>query len=248
MEVRTTILSEQKRLIASFLAQHCVEIIDKALIGGSTAVLTPLGDAFDEYSRRVKKSDTDNSRDPAVDFAFSVSIFPYGKKFYGIVHTEHKALKTLLFENNFVEDFSYWDNADREDHISAKQWSNRRRIWQTIFENSWVPQDVGFSFTINPNHLAYRISREECFELIPTMEERIKTNAHRILLDEYVVSKQDNTSEISNVYQIIFEAMDWLKTENGMCQLEKKRSELTHILRPLTESDLQKLDLKTLVN
>jgi hypothetical protein len=47
------------------------------------------------------------------------------------------------------EDFDYYDNSDKPDNISKKEWSNRLKVWEKIFTENWdCPQISGLEYSL----------------------------------------------------------------------------------------------------
>lgn len=46
-----------------------------------------------------------------------------------------------------LTDFNYWNNTDKEDNVSAKDWNTRKRVWDKIFKESSVPNETGLVLT-----------------------------------------------------------------------------------------------------
>lgn len=72
------------------------------------------------------------------DLEVSLNIFHSGKRFYIIPYPGSglfgRCLE-FLKEEPRLEDFAYWNNSDRPDHISARAWGQRARIWDRICKN-----------------------------------------------------------------------------------------------------------------
>lgn len=90
-----------------------------------------------------------------IDFVFQ--IIPHKSKIYlmcfgcAIIQRNFDALVYDINKRHgktLFEDYSYWDNTDREDDISAAAWRGRGKIWDEIFKDTLIPSQVGFAFDL----------------------------------------------------------------------------------------------------
>lgn len=81
-------------------------------------------------------------RDPAVDFESNVVLFPLeGDQVLGVTFVENKELLTLIQRLPGYEEFSYWNNADKPDNVSAKRWAERKTLWDAAVPSGVFSRD-----------------------------------------------------------------------------------------------------------
>lgn len=61
------------------------------------------------------------------------------------VFSELKAYNDALKTSSLGEDFSYWDNVDKDDHVSDEEWENRKNYWENMPRKAF--SDMGLSFS-----------------------------------------------------------------------------------------------------
>jgi len=83
-------------------------------------------------------------------YELDVAIFPFEGKIYGMLFYDNFELPPFGLKNVKYEDFSYWDNTDRPDTISAADWEERRRVWGALLLDgkTGVPAHYGYLYSI----------------------------------------------------------------------------------------------------
>lgn len=71
--------------------------------------------------------------DPAVETDFDLFVMPVkGLGIIGIVVSSSRDWTKKFYKTAGVEDFSYWNNSDKPDCITAQEWRKRKRYWDTL--------------------------------------------------------------------------------------------------------------------
>ena len=70
-----------------------------------------------------------------------ICIYFYENKVYGAIFNDEIKLYKKLLKLNLITDFSYWDNCDKNENISQKNWGYREEVWNAF--ESW---DLIFKF------------------------------------------------------------------------------------------------------
>lgn len=78
----------------------------------------------------------------------NVSLFPSGKKTYGMAFGNSDLIAMLLKRPEF-HDYSYWNNVDRPQDISPQAWGARRRIWDKMLPTG-LPIRDGVQYVLFP--------------------------------------------------------------------------------------------------
>lgn len=74
---------------------------------------------------------------------YAIAAFPTQKATY-CIPTYAGGLSELQQEINkldWLEDYSYWNNTDRPEHITAREWANRKRKWNNILPTGDIQTD-----------------------------------------------------------------------------------------------------------
>lgn len=173
---RETIKPLHRNASARLLASLAADVIDRLATGSPVIGLEvgteacALGAALDEALGRTRKIRSTGRRDPTVDFEFSISILPAGTQVLGIIHTEVDAWRDLWFEQTEVEEFGYWDNTDRPDHVTEEAWAERGELWGRALSPTWVPANAGMSASCTSDIAI--VPAVEVARLIPPAEDR----------------------------------------------------------------------------
>ena len=73
-------------------------------------------------------------RDPYFDLDCGVCLYPKGKWVYIIPCGEYYIYDD--FESpDFAEEYSYWDNTDKPDELTYRQWNTRQKNWEPILRD-----------------------------------------------------------------------------------------------------------------
>lgn len=89
---------------------------------------------------------------------------PINKDLYIMVKGPHPVIE-LFGQFEEVEDFSYWNNTDKPDDVSKRQWNQRRKAW-----------DVTLTYTASVGRLSPNGFRKMEFKLLESMYEKITTS------------------------------------------------------------------------
>lgn len=63
------------------------------------------------------------------DFDCSLSFFIHNGEIYSRVFAENKFIYNFLVDFFELEDYTYWNNCDRPNHISPEEWEQRKNLW-----------------------------------------------------------------------------------------------------------------------
>lgn len=83
-----------------------------------------------------------------LDYPFEIIIYPYHKNLYGnYFGTQHCPENEKLL-TSVVDEYWYGDQGDPDPNIPTRQWNQRRKIWNGIYEVDNYPTQIGVSFMI----------------------------------------------------------------------------------------------------
>jgi hypothetical protein len=73
-------------------------------------------------------------------------------------------------------DYSYWNNSDRPDELTARQWKARGEVWNRLFEDSPIPSEVGLQhFLLSDHFIPPAPALAEITARLPGFEDRVKS-------------------------------------------------------------------------
>lgn len=231
-EWRLELASIHRAELASLLAGMCAETIDRNAINPErNAGRNPFREARQEVRTRQREILGSGHRDPEVDFDFEIAILPYDGRVYGMVFSERSRWVDLWMEKEEVEDFSYWDNSDRPDEVSEKDWKARRMVWDGILRanDAGTPGMSGFSAQCTDRMLQPRL--EEVMESIPSLESRVTARSRESAMDSvyHTMREQGRLEEDDNPFSVLRKIERWLDGD-GAHILKSERSRVTQLL------------------
>lgn len=234
-EHHTAVKEITKEKVIEFLIKSAVEDFDKDMVYKKESTETDrnyISAANREMRDRQKEIKQTNSRDPEVDFGADIVIFPFEGKFYGIYDSEKTEFYSDFLTRPKVSEFRYYDNTDKPDNISEKDWDERSRVWDAIFKGSDLSCEIGFTKKYNTY-----ISQPEIHEImenwnkvVPKFEKRLKYWSGIIYADrEFQKLSDKEKNSISNYIRI---------DRDDSPEAQAKREEIKEELKAIMIKDL----------
>ena len=73
-------------------------------------------------------------------------------------------------------DYSYWNNSDRPDEVTARQWKARGQVWDRLFAESGIPSEVGLQHQILSDHFIPQAPTwPDISARLPGLEDRVRS-------------------------------------------------------------------------
>lgn len=69
------------------------------------------------------------------DFDFELALFPRTRDCLAIPYTDSREMQSWFGELPFVQEYGYWNNTDKPDSVSQRDWGTRKRAWDKAFRN-----------------------------------------------------------------------------------------------------------------
>jgi hypothetical protein len=133
-------------------------------------------------------------REPLIDCDVELGLYmlPRSGKIIGIAYEERVGALEHLLSVPGVEEFAYFNNTDRPDELSAREWSRRARIWTQVLRDT---ESARFSMRWQPEPLLPRDMKP----FIPSLDERAKKAAanyvtHTQLQKDWPIEHRDDFS------------------------------------------------------
>lgn len=169
------------------------------------------------------------------DFYCSVMLFPSKNNLLALVITEDEEVKEMFVEMEEIEEYPYWDNTDRPDNMTDKEWEKRRDEWDKTIGYKRL-SEVGFQYNIIEDLFLLRnkVEWESIQKYIRSPEERAKSRAGNILFAEWSKDKIDYIADhlISSL-----EEYENYKKENIEKLNDKTNEILLKLKKDFTEED-----------
>lgn len=227
-------------LEASWLARRATHMIDDARIK-DVVVAHPLSDAWSEFMDRRRAVQREGRRDPAIDFELELWLFPRRSTTLAIVNTEQRELREWFDRQPWVSDYSYYDNTDPPDDLTARQWRARRRAWDAVLPGAGVPSERCLTFSIADGGQYRFFGTDEVLRHAPTIEERLRRVVDQRLTDRHHArltreEKEKDPDFDPKGFSLVFRAVDAAKADvEGRRAVE---AELAPMVRAIGADDL----------
>lgn len=89
-----------------------------------------LCDLYQEHSTNKKRSNP-------FDLQSGYTLIPYGKYFYGWPWGKFQCYRVELFKIPGVRDYAYWNNTDRDEEVTRREWKKRGDVWDKILDSRY---------------------------------------------------------------------------------------------------------------
>lgn len=91
------------------------------------------------------KKEKESKRRNIYDFGFNVMFFPFKTKTLAMLFCEKKEFIEIWEEYDCVDEYVYFNNTDKPDHISKRHWTQRRKEWDVALKYD-IPSLSGLQF------------------------------------------------------------------------------------------------------
>ncbi len=150
---------------------------------------------------------------------FSVAVAPVGKCVIGTIFTDNRTLKKLFFEHPLIEEYGYWNNTDRPDHVTGRQWATRRGHWNQVLEHGYPGEEM-FNITFVQDYQFPWLDRDDLRHYITDFDKRLQRIVEEVTMAKASVELNlDSPGKViqyrmnSNDYTTRFEAEKLLLQE-----------------------------------
>lgn len=120
---------------------------------------------------------------------FSVFLFPEETRTLMIPSSNENELIDLFDRIKKVQEYRWYNNTDRPDNVTAKEWRTREREWKRHMGCSWVISDRGMELKI-VKESDLDVEADLIWNSLPSIEERVFTQGRMLFFkDRYDHSK-----------------------------------------------------------
>jgi hypothetical protein len=190
-------------------------------------------------NKRCKNVINSIERDVSYDLDLCVLFAPHNKKILLFPYYEQHEYLGLL--KKYFNDYGYWNNTDKPDDVSVKNWNVRRKSWNDVLDEKMLkytllnPSDSVISLPYSSEE--YSDFANKIISNFSSLEERAAKYAQRKYIDEYV---KNNQKPDSKGFESVYNAIDSLEDETVKSVIIKHKEEIL--------SSLQEITVDTLMN
>ncbi|MFW6219340.1 MAG: hypothetical protein ACOC33_00600 [bacterium] len=167
---------EREKLIVSLFTNIFIDDLICILSGGypqdKNLKFLISFEIYNEYKKRSDKIKQTKQRDPLYDFEFEIVFIPIKNKILCLLYTEQSNFIKIWENQSEIEEYGYWNNTDKPENLSEKDWDKRKIDWDEALPNYSIPSNRGLIY--NPY-----------FEYFPLTNDFIKNiskdKVHKIL-------------------------------------------------------------------
>ena len=200
------------------MTEDCYSLFDRRTMNPEIVQEPVMTFVINEMYKRQEEVRVKQVRDPSIDFSFEICVYPHNGEFYGQFFTEQGMLSKILKEKDFYEDFTYWNNVDEPEGMSAEEWQARSDTWDEILEPyDYVPSRAGFTYEIVPLSGLINLVPQQIIDNAPGIIVRAERIAKDNVYKKYAENRKINTTNVMKVYRGFLEH---LKSEKGTAELK----------------------------
>lgn len=144
-----------------------------------------------ELEKEFKEIKATGIRNNYIDFNCEIVLIPDHNEILAMLYTEKEKIIDIFKSYEFVKEFGYWNNVDKEDNVSHREWNDRKEVWERIFAGYKAPNEVGTAIIINeqlPNY--FKLNLKSKLNSIKTTEERANKLAKSETINEVLKQKE----------------------------------------------------------
>lgn len=250
-EYRVRMKVERARKVARWLATTATNILDDRRFGLPSDIddektdRHPLAAAWSNLRDREREIEKTGRRDPEIDFDFRIFIYVHerSRSLYGSMICEQPEWRRAFVRHPAIMSFAYWDNSDPPSNVTRREWQERARIWDEIFEVNRTLGGAGLVAELSQNTTYLYPSANRIMRLIPKNTARAKRLARKIGLNHYMenidpLTDEEKSSNSSSPFmRRFFDFPGWVKGE-GADYWVGLLSDVEGKLQPVTKVDL----------
>jgi hypothetical protein len=232
----------------SMITLRSVRAIDRYVVRhAKTEVWFKLGEYRDSVlsqfmwwvDDRTSKALKSIERDPFFDIGCELSIHPVtdnkGKAaILLLLYCEHRTYEKLFKRIVKARPYEYFDNTDRPEEVSEKEWQVRRRLWEKALPGVCAPVERGYGFNCITNLSVnyFLIGVDAFIKHIPSDDDRIEHTTWDWAMD---LALKRKGKALKKQHKI----KEWLRTS-------KAGQRLVENCRAKVKKRLPKMTIKTL--
>lgn len=178
MEIKPQVEEIGRQLEVERMTRQAVMAIDTAILNDETPPGFALFDAWSGLLDDIKEIKTTERRNPRSDFGFELWLFPVSdRRTLVMTHTEQERMTKWFDGQECVEEYGYWDNTDREENVSAREWRRRRDDWMKVLPWGGAASDRCLTFMMHNPERPMIAKAEEALPFVEPLDRRVGEHA-----------------------------------------------------------------------
>ena len=101
-----------------------------------------------QFIKANKSATTITESVSAFDFDTSLCVFPLSRKILAVPICNNERLMNALLKNENITEYGYWNNTDKPDNVSNREWNTRKSDWDKALPGIGVLRENGFIFDL----------------------------------------------------------------------------------------------------
>ena len=163
------------------------------------------------------------------DVDFSLTIYPHQGRVYGMMFCHQPDWREDFMAFVGAVDYSYWDNEDRPEGVTRREWRERDANWDIILGPDGIPNRSGLVMEMKGKPW-YLPNAAEVLAYVPSVEDRIRMwTRDRVAAER---AGDVRSMEPREAYGKIAEAMRWSNTDEGREAQEAWVEPIREYLKP----------------
>ena len=203
---------------------------------------SPFAQVWWEFSEKITEQRKKQTRDPKNDYDCSIVLAPFDNKWiFGNIYAEYENYRGLLLKSPAFEDYGYWNNVNRPEGMTVKNWEKRRKEWDHVLRGSDVLMLNGMSHELFVEYDTPAVTPNRIAAAMPTLEQRVRAKAAAVISDERSKYLHENDSRFSeenmerHIWEMMKEVREYLKTDDGLKRVSEEEIRISGIISPTIE-------------
>jgi len=175
------------------------------------------------YVRRDLKRQFESPFRGDLDVMTKLVIFPIkGKTLCYLFTSDVETIQTFFEQMPGVKKYGYWNNSDRPEHVSKKQWDTRRDDWDVAVQHGDISKQ-GLVIDL-VSEFPVRCSDRSKVQF-PSFEKRAKRVSSILVEKDFIAELNKQGKEAS-----FREVLDYFDSEAGVLAMQERTKEMENIL------------------
>lgn len=235
-ELRASLKPIADNQIMTVVAERAIRAYDTKYVFPNSAEIKDLPNglvgAWSNVMSEYKKTKKEGERHPSVDVECEIIFHFKGRYIYMVMFSEQREYKDHLESLPGVEHYGYWNNTDKPDNISQREWRRREKLWDEAFKGGPM-FTAGVTFMLVGD---YNLPMPKKGDIEPYFTEwKQRVNA---MLDSCMLQKYPEPITVGN----IFKAYEWMRKDPEALKI---REEVRPDVEKMMKRDLEFDDLNT---
>lgn len=191
--LRATLETPHKANIYRLIAEYAEGLLTTAEIAGKRETRNLLFEARDLLLENASKG-----WGPLLQTSVRLGCDPVSKRtllLFGGSSTIREAFVTLPD----VEEYGYWNDADRPKDISANRWATRKKAWHRMLPGAGVPGELMASWSVDQDNFFLKMLDKQAADQIIALLPHTEARARSIILDRACTLALDPGASVSTM-------------------------------------------------